>query len=343
MQEDVHTQPLPAVRPTSSPLRTFFITLIAFCGGALVVAASVVTWLSWRGDLVPLLTRDTASGQTASASTAASPNAQKLIDNNGLSASGSQLPPNATEALTQQSSSLSIVESRVAFLENRISRLALQTEAAAGNATRAESLLVAFAARRMLDKGEALGYLETHLKLRFGNSHPAAVRTLIQNAHNPITLDNLLTRLDILAPVALATSNQTNTWSRVGTEFRNLFMVRSDSQPPSSAQARLERVQLLLAKGEVETALKEIERLPGHGDARITEWIVDARRYAENQGALDLLETAAIHEPRRLTNDQGQLVQQLSPATQPAPVPAPSVTAAATPTASATATQATQN
>ena len=44
--------------------------------------------------------------------------------------------------------------------EQRLSRIDLQATAASGNAARAEGLLIAFAARRMIDKGEPLGFLE---------------------------------------------------------------------------------------------------------------------------------------------------------------------------------------
>ena len=53
---------------------------------------------------------------------------------------------------------------RVAALEQRIGQVDTQSRAAVGNADRAEGLLVAFAARRALDRGVALGFLEALLR-----------------------------------------------------------------------------------------------------------------------------------------------------------------------------------
>ena len=80
---------------------------------------------------------------------------------------------------------------RLAELELRITQLNLQAEAASGNAARAEGLLVAFAARRTLERGSPLGYLEGQLKLRFANAQPNAVESLIEASANPVTLDML--------------------------------------------------------------------------------------------------------------------------------------------------------
>src|SRR5207253_1324775 len=68
---------------------------------------------------------------------------------------------------------------RIAALEQRIGSVDTQSRAAVGNADRAEGLLVAFAARRALDRGVALGFLETMLQQRFGQNQPNAVGRII--------------------------------------------------------------------------------------------------------------------------------------------------------------------
>ena len=65
------------------------------------------------------------------------------------------------------------LDRRVAELEARIAQIGARANAAVGNADRAEGLLVAFAARRALDRGVALGYIEALLRDRFG-AQPAA-------------------------------------------------------------------------------------------------------------------------------------------------------------------------
>src|SRR5437763_797098 len=84
---------------------------------------------------------------------------------------------------------------RVNRMEEKVTQLDLQSRAAVGNADRAESLLVAFAARRALDRGLGLGYLETLLRQRFATSQPQAVATIFTAARAPVTLEQLQAEL----------------------------------------------------------------------------------------------------------------------------------------------------
>ena len=47
--------------------------------------------------------------------------------------------------------------------------------------------------------------------------------------------------------------------------------------------------------------------------AGAADWLADAERYASAQQALELLETAALLEPRELRDAAGRNVQQVSP------------------------------
>ena len=87
--------------------------------------------------------------------------------------------------------SATAIDQRLAELEKRLTRIDMQSQAASGNAARAEGLLIAYAARRTLDRGAPLGYLEDQLRLRFADAQPNAVETLIAAAHAPVTLDML--------------------------------------------------------------------------------------------------------------------------------------------------------
>src|SRR3546814_13170144 len=64
---------------------------------------------------------------------------------------------------------------RVSELEDRISRINVQAQAASGNAARAAGLLIAFAARRALDTGGPPGDIEGQLTLPFGPPPPPPV------------------------------------------------------------------------------------------------------------------------------------------------------------------------
>jgi hypothetical protein len=186
---------------------------------------------------------------------------------------------------------------RVAELEQRLSRITLEAASASGNASRAEGLLVAFAVRRALDRGLSLGYLDAQLRLRFGDDQPNAVKTIIDTSRDPVTLEQLRTELDTLAPQLVGRSDGDGSlWTGFQREVSELFVVRPAGTQSTRASERLERARRYLAAGQADKAIAEVEALPGAEAAG--EWLIDARRYHEARRALDLIETAAILEPR---------------------------------------------
>ncbi|WP_033074397.1 mitofilin family membrane protein [Sphingopyxis sp. MWB1] len=187
---------------------------------------------------------------------------------------------------------------RVAELEQRLSRITLEAESASGNASRAEGLLVAFAVRRALDRGLSLGYLEAQLRLRFGDDQPNAVKTIIDTSREPVTLEQLRTDLDTLAPQLVGRSNEGegSLWTGIRREFNELFVVRKAGTQSTRASERLARARRYLAGEQVDKAIAEVEAMPGAATAQ--DWLIEARRYHEARRALDLIETAAILEPR---------------------------------------------
>ncbi|WP_338427073.1 hypothetical protein [Sphingopyxis kveilinensis] len=187
---------------------------------------------------------------------------------------------------------------RVAELEQRLSRITLQAESASGNASRAEGLLVAFAVRRALDRGLSLGYLDAQLRLRFGDDQPNAVKTIIDTSRDPVTLEQLRAGLDALAPQLVGHSSQAggSLWTGLRRELGELFVVRAAGTQSPRASERLDRARRYLAAGQADNAIAEVEAMPGVDVAG--EWLINARRYHEARRALDLIETAAILEPR---------------------------------------------
>lgn len=189
------------------------------------------------------------------------------------------------------------LSARVAELEQRLSRITLEAASASGNASRAEGLLVAFAVRRALDRGLSLGYLDAQLRLRFGDDQPNAVKTIIDTSRDPVTLEQLRTELDTLAPQLVGRSDGNGSlWTGFQREISELFVVRPAGTQSTRASERLERARRYLATGQADKAIAEVEALPGAAAAG--EWLIDARRYHEARRALDLIETAAILEPR---------------------------------------------
>ncbi len=185
---------------------------------------------------------------------------------------------------------------RVNQLERRLAEIAQQSQAAAGNADRAEGLLVAFAARRALDRGVSLGYLEGLLRQRFGGTQPAAVGTVITTARQPVTLEELQVGLQEVGPELLGGGPDQDWWTALRRELSGLVIVRRSGTPSPLPSERLQRATRWLDAGEVNVALAEVLRMPGYPAAE--GWIVKARRYVAARQALDTIETAALLDPR---------------------------------------------
>ena len=203
------------------------------------------------------------------------------------------IAPNAMSA-----SSAQMLDARVAALDERLTRITVEAQAASGNAARAEGLLIAFAARRALDNGGSLGYIEAQLRSRFGQAQPRAVATIINAAREPVTLADLRVGLTDLGDQLTTPPVESDWWDAIAHEARELVTIRKASAPSPRPQASLERAVRYLDGGRVSAALAEIERMPGRAAA--DRWLQFARRYLEARRALDLIETAAILEPRPL-------------------------------------------
>lgn len=185
---------------------------------------------------------------------------------------------------------------RVNRLEERLAVLDLQSRTAVGNADRAEGLLVAFAARRAIDRGVALGYIETLLRERFAATEPQSVATVLTVARAPVTVQSLQKQFQEIAPHLSGGGQSQSWWAAFKTEMAGLVTIRRENTPSTQPAERLRRAGQSLEAGQVEVALLEVLRLPGH--ERADPWIANARRYVASHRALDRLESAALLEPR---------------------------------------------
>lgn len=188
-----------------------------------------------------------------------------------------------------------ILARRLAAVEDRVARIDSQTRQAVGNADRAEGLLVAFAARRALDRGVGLGYLEGLLRQRFGAGQQIAVATVISMSRQPVTLEQLKQGLIEATPLLSGAGPDQSWWQAMRAELGGLVTVRQSGTPSTVPAERLQRAAERLEAGQVDVALAEVLRLPGRAAA--SEWIAQARRYVAARRALDRLETAALLEP----------------------------------------------
>ena len=199
---------------------------------------------------------------------------------------------------------------RVDQIEAKLAQIDTQTRAAVGNADRAEGLLIAFAARRALDRGVRLDYLEGLLRQRFGATQPEAVATILTASRQPVTLQELQEGLDKVAPDLTGGGPQQGWWGAFKTQLGDLVTIRKAGVPSTMPTERLSRATARLEAGQVDVALTEVIRMPGRDKAR--DWIAAARRYVSARRALDVIETAALLEPR-----------VLAPIGRPAPAPIP--------------------
>ena len=275
--------------------------------GSFVLGAVLIALLWWQGfgtgDLVRVVREEPV--ELAAAEPVPSPTAD-AVEADPVAARRAAA---RVEQVVEQQGGL---DSRVAAMEQRLARIDLQLEAATGNAARAEGLLIAFAARRAIERGTPLGYLGDQLRLRFGDARPNAVQTVIDVSRDPVTLDQLIARLDGLAPQLVNNEPQGDVMGWLGRELSGLFVVRREDQPSPQPSRRIDRARLFLESGRPEAAVAEVRNLPNADQA--AGWVEDAERYARAQRALELLETTAILETRGLRDGAGNLVRQPSPA-----------------------------
>lgn len=195
-----------------------------------------------------------------------------------------------------------IVDQRIEKIEEQVEDIGERAEAATGEAHRAEGLLVSFAARRAIDRGAPLGYLEAMLRDRFGETEPQAVATVISASRQPVTIEALRDQLDALAPQLSSNMTEQGWWEGFRRELAGLIVVRQASAPPTAPVDRVARAQDDLAAGRVDAALVEVARLPGRKAAN--GWIANARRYVQARTALDRIESAALLQPAKSPTDQ---------------------------------------
>ncbi|MEE4153642.1 MAG: hypothetical protein V2I27_05740 [Erythrobacter sp.] len=228
-----------------------------------------------------------------------------------------ETPEAAVEVVRTVAEQQGGLDQRLAAAEQRLARLDLQAQAAAGNAARAEALLIAFATRRLVERGDELGYLADQLRLRFGDERPNSVNTIITFARSnpPIRLDGLLARLDGLGP-ELSEMGEGPSWARFQRELGELFVIRRQSTPSSQPEQRLERARYALEQGRYRSAIEEVRAMPGA--AKAESWIEDAERYAAAMEALENIEAAAVLDQRGLRDGAGNRIDQFGPGAAPA-------------------------
>ena len=181
---------------------------------------------------------------------------------------------------------------RIAQLEGRLARVENATRRAEGSAGRADALVVAFAARRAIDRGVALGYLEPILIDRFAPQHTRAVATIVTVSRTPVRLDDLIAEYEALGPELRRGDPEDSWWTGVKRELGSLVEVHRADRLPTKPDARYRRALNRLSSGDVDGALAETMRMPGA--SRAGAWVDKARRYVSAHRALDEIESSAL-------------------------------------------------
>lgn len=200
------------------------------------------------------------------------------------------LPPGtdiATLAAREQA-----LAARLDALDARLRASDADARAAGSQAGRAEAMMLVFSARRAIERGQPLGFVDSELRARFGQTAPDAVATIARAAAEPVTLEDLRFALDQIAPRLSTAAPGAGWWDAVQREIAGLVSIRKESAPSRHPRERLTRARRLLGQGHVEAALAEIARLPGAQGAE--SWMAAAGRYVETRRALNTLEAAAI-------------------------------------------------
>ena len=265
------TDVAPSAPPGSRPpiATTLTIALVTFVAGAILMALAFWWW------------RPATQVPQPQPSAVATPQLRVVSP-----------PPSAAIDPASLAAREEMLASELATLEQRTAVVSSQSAAAAGNANRAEALLVAFAARRAIDRGLGLGFLEQQLRDRFGAVRPSEVDTVIRAARSPVTAEDLRLGIDTIGP-QLAFGPGDGGWlGAIRRLLDSLVVVHRQGEPSPAPGERLDRIRRLLSQRQVEAAIAEVARLPGGDQA--TRWMAAARQFVDAHAALDTLEETAL-------------------------------------------------
>lgn len=294
--------PLPSETAARRPRVGLVITTLVVLAFVVGIALMLVAMRNSGGWFVHTPSTTQPAPDAAQPQTAPQPEAQPSPQ--------ATVPP-TPEALDSRETALA---AQLSALEARTASIDSTTAAAAAQAGRAEAMMVAFAARRAIDRGVTLGYLEVQLRERFGQIAAGPVATVIQAARQPVTVAALRQALD--ANADRLTNGGGDGWvsgwlAGIRHQLGSLIIIHDVSTPSQLPAERLARARRLLDAGQVQAALGEVSRLPGAGSSG--NWGNAARRFIAAHHALDALEAAALMVPPPASADNNNSANAAPP------------------------------
>ncbi len=187
------------------------------------------------------------------------------------------------------------VAAKVEALEKRVAQIDSQDGTAVAFSPPQGGVATALRARRALDSGASLSFIQTQLTQRFGDRYPQAVDALQQLASEPVTLDELRDDLARRGDAIIGRGGEAGLWSRIQLELGELFMLRERGESPTSPAHILQRAGEDISKGDLKGAIEKIASLPKNDASGA--WLESARRYQNAKDALDRIERGALSQP----------------------------------------------
>lgn len=236
--------------------------------------------------------------QSLSSANGQNANSQNIGSQDGVSQSDQNTSQDPTNAVNDQ-----LINERVNNIDDRLSRIDVQNQQTSNDAIRTESMLVAFAARRAVDRGAPLGYLKNELRLKFGKTNPNDVAAIITAGELPVRLSVLQNQLETATEILMTPDSDATAWEKFKKEISELFVIREAGSQQLQPNRQLARIKTALADRDVQTAIAEMKQMPGASKAQ--KWIDLANRYVQVQNALDSIEKTAIAMPTNLASTNG--------------------------------------
>lgn len=264
---------MPDQSSTEAPVRRSWFRMLAFPFILFLLGGAAIAWLLTQTD--------------AGRALVAPPSAQQLAASDTIEPAA---VPQVTPAPVPLPAAPPIdMTTRIASLEARIAQL--EARGSGGGSARTDAYFAVFSARRAIERGVALGAVETELNARFGTAHSRAVAAIANESRQPTSPALLTQQLRDLAP-ALSGGQSADWWEKLKSGFAEIIVVRDSREPSLDPKERIAQAEKLLATGQIEAAISQISALPQRAQA--VNWMASARRHAEALNALEELEAASL-------------------------------------------------